>query len=127
MATITLGSQGLLEDHDVIWRIKAGADAWAGPFRLWQDVAKTIPVDLTGVTGRCELRGKLGGPQLATAAVLIAGNEVTLHVPASASQGWSVKIATGVFDVELVDSAGAVTSLCTGVLEISPNVTTGAL
>ena len=126
MTTITLGSQGLLEDVDVVWRIKAGADAWAGPFRLWQDEAKTTPVDLSGTTGRCELRTKPGGALLAVATVVIDDpNLIRLHVPAATSAQWSAKTTVGVFDVELVDSDDAVTSLCTGTLEISPNVTTG--
>lgn len=124
--TITIGTHGLVDD-EIVWRVAAGADA-AARFVLYDDDERTTPTDLTGVTGACEVRTKLGGTLLATADVTVDGptGTVDVHLPADESAGWSARTTTAVFDVELTADDGTVTRLCTGTLDISPNTTTGA-
>lgn len=126
MATITIGSHGLVED-EVIWRVAQGADARA-IFTLYDDEEMTTPTDLTGYVGACEVRKKLGGDLLGTALVAIGGPDgmVDVWLPADQSQPWSARTTTGVFDVELTAPDGTVTRLCSGSLDILPNATTEA-
>jgi len=123
--TLTIGTQGLIED-DVLWRLAAGADAVA-TFTLWQDETKTTPTDLTGASGACQVRTKLGGDLLGDALVELGGDTgvVTVTIPAAVSAAWSAKQRAAVFDVELTDADGTISRLCSGSLDILPNVTTG--
>jgi hypothetical protein len=125
VATITIGTHGLVEE-DVVWRVAAGADARA-IFILYDDEEHTVPTDLTGFTGACEVRAKLGGTLLGTAVMTIGGMDgtVDVHLPAAQSAGWSARQTTAVFDVELTAPDLTVTRLCSGTLDILPNATTG--
>ena len=126
MADIVLPTPTLVPDQ-VTWPVDAGSEAVC-TFTLWADADKTVPVDLTGFTGRGEARTRLGGTLLASIQVTVAGNVVTLTIPATASEGWGPRQTAGVFDAELVPAdPDATVRLCSGVLAISPNVTTGAI
>jgi hypothetical protein len=121
--SITIGSHGLVED-EIVWKVAAGADAWAR-FTLYDDVEHTVPTDLTGTTGACQVRKRAGGDLLADAVVMVGGpaGTVLVHLPASASRGWAASTRTAAFDVELIDATGEVMRLCTGALDIWPNIT----
>lgn len=120
---LTIGTHALI-DQEVAWRVAAGADAVAR-FTLYDDDAQTAPTDLTGVTGRSQVRRKAGGELLADCVVATGGpaGTVTVTIPAAVSGAWNPKLTAAAFDVELVTDAGHVTRLCTGTLDISPNVT----
>ncbi|MCR6703161.1 MAG: hypothetical protein NVV66_00130 [Cellulomonas sp.] len=125
--SITIGSHGLIEE-EIVWKVAQGADARA-TFTLWEDVDRTTPTDLTGFTGACQVRAKLGGALLGTAIVTVgeAAGTVDVHLPAAASTAWSPRQVIAVFDVELTAPGGAVTRLCSGSLDVLPNATTGDL
>lgn len=126
---IVIGSHGLIED-DVVWKVAAGADAYAGPFVLVESGSGDVPVDLTDYEAGCQVRARLGGNVLATLTseggqIAIDGpnGEVLVHLPADQSREWLPRQTTAVFDVELYSPGGGVQRLCSGVLDIKPNVT----
>ena len=126
---IVIGSHGLIED-EVTWKVAAGADAYAGPFILMESGSGDTPADLTGFEAGCQVRARMGGAVLATLTsedgqISIDGpeGEVLVHLPASQSQDWTPRTVSAVFDVELYSPGGGVQRLCSGVLDIKPNVT----
>jgi hypothetical protein len=88
------------------------------------------PVNLSGYTGRMEIRDKYGGVllhRLGTddSTMLIDGPAGTIswEIPALVTAQWLWRNA--VYDIELVDGQGRVTRLLQGTISLSPEVTTG--
>ncbi len=88
-----------------------------------------LPVDLTGASARMEIRTAVGGTLLhrldTTNGGLTLGPDGTIliKIAPDVTTAWTAQ--SGVYDLEVVDSAGQVTRLIQGQVSISPEVTTG--
>ena len=92
------------------------------------------PVDLTGYTARMEIKDKIGGTVLASAdsadtpldimdiAIDTTGKTITLTI--SATDTAAIAWKKGVYDLEMVSSAGVVTAILTGSVNVTREVTT---
>lgn len=87
------------------------------------------PVDLTGYTARMSIKDKIGGAVLHSlttenGGIVIdpAAKTITLSIPAADTEDftWS----RGVYDLEMVSSAGKVTRIISGRIALSREVTT---
>ena len=87
------------------------------------------PVDMTAMTARMSIKDKVGGTELLRLSTLdgtIVLDEatctitITLPAPVTAALTWK----RGVYDLEIVDSLGAVHMLLSGKVTITPEVTT---
>lgn len=89
------------------------------------------PVNLSGYSGRMEIRDRVGGTLLhrldtdSLGTMTIDGPEgaISFEIPAEVTQTWTWRNA--VYDLELIDSEGRVTRLIQGTISLSPEVTTG--
>jgi hypothetical protein len=79
------------------------------------------PADLTGASCRSQIRQTVESAQIAgTLDPVIAGNEITLYLLATVSAALPL---ASVYDVELTDAGGLVTTLITGSITLRPDVT----
>ena len=90
-------------------------DTWRVQFRLWTDVDKTEPADLTGVTVASEIRDKSGGLKITPITLVVTlpnminaslAPDETAHLPASAYWDLQLTLANG--DIQTI-LAGTVT------------------
>lgn len=130
----TIGRESLTE-IDLL--IAQGAD-FTLAMRYLRDGA---PVDLSGWSGRSQLRRKHGGdvwltvPDAGTVAALSLGTDgvITLSIPAGVTEdpAWDSRSKltggepqpTGVWDLELIDPDGVVIRFAQGAVTVSPDVT----
>lgn len=100
-------------------------DTYAWGFTLWQDRARTVPVDLTDVTPKAEIRDRSGG-----ALMLALPLTVTLPnvIVADLSRDDSLKLTrrSGVWDLQLTLDDGTVSTVVAGNVFITPSVTDSA-
>jgi hypothetical protein len=54
--------------------------------RLWEDVDKTVPSDLTGATATAQVRADPDGDLIGDFSVVVTGNEVSLNLLPAVSQ-----------------------------------------
>ena len=89
-------------------------------FKLWQDTAKTVPVDLTGVTVKAEIRDKAAGVVLGqlTCAVTMP-NIINASITAAAS----ATLKNGVWDMQLTYASGDVSTVLAGPVKCTLDVT----
>lgn len=82
------------------------------------------PKSLTGCSSRCKFKDSYGGTLLYEPDVSIdtVGYAVTFTVPATESQDFS--FTTAVYDLEVEDADGIVTTLLYGTVEVTDEVTT---
>lgn len=91
---------------------------WA--FVLWQDVAKTIPVDLTGVAVQAQLRNH---PDGAVCSVLACTVALPNTINAMLTAAESTKAVNGVWDLQLLFSGGDVVTALSGPVFVVADVT----
>lgn len=100
-------------------------DTYSWDFTLWQDRARTVPVDLDGVTPKAEIRDRSGGNlMLALPLTITLPNVIT----AALARDDSLKLnrRTGVWDLQLTLDDGAVTTIVAGNVFVTPAVTDSA-
>lgn len=89
-------------------------------FVLWADDAKTIPIDLTGVVVRAQLRSYPDGPVCAALTCTVAiPNFINAVLPAAES----ARALSGVWDLQLQFSSGDVVTALSGSVVITPDIT----
>lgn len=88
------------------------------------------PVDLTGYSGRMEIKDRIGGTVLhrldtddGTMVIDGPSGKISWEIDAETTAAWTWRNA--VYDLELVDPDGRVTRLIQGTISLSPEVTTG--
>lgn len=87
------------------------------------------PLDLTGYTARMQVRQSVGSEQILLElttedggiAIDAATGTITLQVSATDSAAFTWR--AGVYDLELIDTGGAVTRLASGAVTVCPEVT----
>lgn len=123
--SIVVGRHALIEDP-VKWLVGQGSDASLS-FVLRDSEGNAQ--DLTGWEARSQVRPKIGSAEILadlsteTGTILISGGSVTAIIPAAISSTWGPKRRTAVFDIELYPASGGIVRLCSGVLDVSPEVT----
>lgn len=97
-------------------------DSYRWQFKLWNDVDKTDPVDLTGVTPKAEIRDKPGGKKITPiACVVTMPNIVDATLTAAASA--ALAISKGSWDLQLTYSGGDVSTVLAGAVVVTADVT----
>jgi hypothetical protein len=97
-------------------------DTHAWQFTLWADLDKTIPVDLTGVTVKAEIRVATGAPTLATLNLTVTPPNIVL---AELDPAQTRPLPTSArWDFQLTDDAsGRVTTIIAGPVKVSGDIT----
>jgi hypothetical protein len=99
-------------------------DSYSWQFKLWQDAAKTQPVDLTGVTVKSEIRDKPAGVVLGTLTCAVTMPNI---IDASLTAADTTAITTsGVWDLQLTYADGEVSTVLAGAATLTMDVTDSA-
>jgi hypothetical protein len=96
-------------------------DTHAWRFVLWQDTAKTIPVDLNGMTVKAEIRDRPAGTVIHSIPVLVTQPNIidaTLTAAATAQLP-----AAGRWDLQITDAAGWVSTVLAGNVKVVGDIT----
>lgn len=94
----------------------------------WKDAAGT-PIDLTGFSARMQCRASLADATLlldlttANGHIVLGGTAGTIRLLLTAAETAALTWTRGIYDLELVSSAGIVTRLLSGSIVVSPEVT----
>jgi hypothetical protein len=97
-------------------------DTYRWQFVLWQDQAKTLPADLTGVIPKAEVRTVSGGPILTTMDVTVQMPNILLGVLTSAKTTLLPKTG-GTWDLQLTYPSGDVQTILAGAVSVTMDVT----
>jgi len=90
-------------------------------FTLWQDIAKTVPVDLTGASAKSQIRDRPQGTQIANLTCLITlPNIVAVTLASATSHDLPTK---GAWDLQLTYASGDVNTPVGGNVSVTPDVT----
>jgi hypothetical protein len=98
-------------------------DSYKWQFKLWSDTAKTQPVDLTGVTVKAEIRDRPGGNLLGTLACAITMPNI---INASLTSTDTALLTSGAWDMQLTYSDGEVSTVLSGLVTVTMDVTDSA-
>jgi hypothetical protein len=90
-------------------------------FRCWQDAAKTIPADLTGMVPKAEIREAPSGSTIVTMTCTLSLPN-TIDVLLSSTLSKTVP-SGGVWDLQLTDSGGEVKTIVAGATSLTPDIT----
>ena len=100
-------------------------DTWHTTLRLWEDEARTIPLDISGQEASSYIKDEFDGAErMILDATVTAPNLIQLLLPFGQWADWPATQLTGVWDVQLTDSSGNVTTVAYGDVAIQPDVTT---
>lgn len=96
-------------------------DTFTSPrFVLWHDAAGTQPVDLTGCTVTAQARPAADCDRVVDFdCVVTLPNTVYVSLDAAAS----ATMTTGVWDMQVLDSVGQVTTYVCGPVAVTPDIT----
>jgi hypothetical protein len=97
-------------------------DSYNWEFRLWSDAAKTIPIDLTGVTAKSEIRDQSGGSVIVPLTCTITVPNI-INAALIAVNSQSLTISSGVWDLQLTYPDGSVTTILAGPVSVTADVT----
>jgi hypothetical protein len=99
-------------------------DTYAWQFKLWQDDAKTQPVDLTGATAKAEVRYTTGGTEiLAMTCTITPPNIINVSLPAAVWVAWPFNSSKRpAWDLQVTQS-GAVTTYVAGPVSVVGDIT----
>lgn len=94
---------------------------------VWKD-SDGIPVDLTGYSGRMQVRKAVGSADAALTltsptGITLGGNTGAISVKATPTQTSAITLRTGVYDLELQDPNGDVLRFAEGAATVSFEVT----
>lgn len=102
-------------------------DSYNWQFVLWSDTLKTVPVDLTGVTAKSEIRAASGStPVMTLVCTVELPNIVHVKLPATAWTGIATR--KGGWDLQLTYPGGDVVTVLAGTVTVTNDITesTGA-
>lgn len=96
-------------------------DTYRWRFTLFQDLAQTVPADLTGVTANSQIRDKPGGMICASLACTVSLPNI---VDAVLAAGDSANLPSdGAWDLQLTYASGDVATVLAGPVNVIPDVT----
>ena len=96
-------------------------DTHAWRFTLWQDVAKTTPVDLTGSAVKAEIRDRHAGLVIQPITLTVTlPNIIDALLTASETR---TLIASGRWDLQLTDAEGWVSTILAGPVRVTSDIT----
>jgi len=100
-------------------------DSASWEFALWHDTGRTLPVDLTGVTPKAEIRDRHGGTLMLELPLTVTLPNV---IEAGLSSDDSNKLTRhkGVWDLQLTLPDSTVATVIAGAVFITPSVTDSA-
>ena len=97
-------------------------DSYQWQFKLWLDVAKTQPLDLTGVTVKAEIRETTGAPdKFVLTCNITLPNIIAMTLPADLCR--TIPVASHMWDCQLTYSDGSVNTILAGPVSITPDIT----
>jgi len=97
-------------------------DSYEWQFKLWLDTGKTVPLDLTDVVAKAEIRDKAGGPYIMEiTCTIVIPNIVAGSLSAAACR--SLPLGNLVWDLQLTYPNGAVNTILAGAVSVTPDVT----
>lgn len=96
-------------------------DTFRRRFVLWADHARTVPVDLTGVSVAAEIRATTGGPVITTIPCVVTVPQ-TIDISLSAAQSAQLP-TTASWDLQLTYASGDVQTIIKGSVAASGDVT----
>jgi hypothetical protein len=92
---------------------------------MWQDSGKTVPADLTGVTGKAEIRSAPGGTLITSMVVTITTpNIAVVSLPATNSA--LLPKTGGTWDLQLTYTNSDVATVLVGPVTVTIDVTDSA-
>lgn len=100
-------------------------DSYTWQFRVWEDEAHTVPVDLTGATAAAEIRYTPGGTDILTLTCAVtAPNMIDVTLPASAWDTFPVKkTGTPAWDLQVTFPGGEVVTYLAGPATLTSDIT----
>jgi hypothetical protein len=101
-------------------------DSYHWQFTLWQDTARTQPVDLTGVTVKSQIRDKPAGSLLLTMTLTVTLPNI-IAMDLLASDCASLPPSGGNWDLQLTYPNGDVGTILMGPVRITVDVTDSAI
>lgn len=96
-------------------------DTYYWQFRFWQDAAKTVASDLTGVAVASQIRGVNDALLVTLTCVVTLPNIVDVTLPAEESKKLSTKAQ--LWDLELTYADGSVWTPAAGAVKVSTDAT----
>ena len=100
---------------------KGDSNHWQ--IKLWEDEAKTDPVNLAGATARAQIRDKAGGSMVVPLACTVTTpNIIDIRMAASDWSKWTIQ-KSGVWDLEITYATGDVQTVLSGVVNWTADVT----
>ena len=97
-------------------------DSYRWQFKLWNDVDKTDPVDLTGVTPKAEIRDKPAGKKVTPMTCTISAPNM-IDVALAAADSGSLIAGKAYWDLQLTYSGGDVSTVLAGPVTVTADVT----
>jgi hypothetical protein len=96
-------------------------DTHAWRFVLWQDTAKTDPVDLAGIAVKAEIRERPGGADITPLSLVVTLPNI---IDASLSSAETAGLpASGRWDLQLTDAGGRVATVLAGSVKVAGDIT----
>lgn len=96
-------------------------DSHAWRFVLWQDAAKTEPMDLTGIAVKAEIRDRPAGTIIFPIPLMVTlPNIIDATLAASATAQLP---STGRWDLQLTDATGWVSTILAGLVKVTGDIT----
>jgi hypothetical protein len=98
-------------------------DTYRWRFSLYSDSGGTIPVDLTGVTAKAQIRktpGDVSGVVADMTCTVTVPNQIDMLLPAS---GWSDAVKIAYWDLQLKYASGDILTILAGQVQIVLDVT----
>lgn len=97
--------------------------SWA--FKFWQDRERTIPVDLTDVTAKAEIRDRPGGNLMLPLPLTITPPNLVVAALTS-TDSRKLTRRNGVWDMQFTLADGTVSTVVSGHVHVTPDVTDSA-
>lgn len=110
------------------WDLSADQGATFSAIFTWLESDQETPVNLTGWSAAMQVRAEATNALLASFSTALGGitlggsaGTITLSAAPSTTSGWT--FGAGLYDLQLTDGSGDVTTLLAGIFTVTPAVT----